>query len=151
MARVIKRITVGFVFMLMASVLATFVVRRKIPAFGAEADSQFSIVAVADGAKFKSTTQQFEEGRATAFMGGIELDLTDVELAPGAYLTLRAVMGGIDVVVPASWRVEAMARAIMGGVGNLTDPDTPHDDAPALLVDALAVMGGIEIHQAEAG
>jgi hypothetical protein len=58
-------------------------------------------------------------------------------------------MGGIDVVVPPGWRVEVMGRSVMGGVANLTDPDVLADDAPVLLVDALAMMGGIEIHAAE--
>ncbi len=148
--RFIKRIVVGFVLLSASSVLAAIAVRRKLPAFGTEADGRFSVVAAMDGAKFTSTTERFEEGRATAFMGGIELDLVEATLAPGAYLTLRAVIGGIDLVVPEHWRVEVMARAVMGGVGNLTDPDSPQDDAPLLLVDALALMGGIEIHQAEA-
>ena len=47
-------------------------------------------------------------------MGGIELNLDSADLAPGAYLTLRAVMGGIDVVVPSHWRVEMMGRSVMG-------------------------------------
>lgn len=147
--RFIKRIVIWFVVVSTANVLAALVVRRKIPAFGTEADGQFSVVAAMDGANFESTSQAFEDGRATAFMGGIELDLVDAELEAGAYLTLRAVMGGIDVVVPSRWRVEVMGRSLMGGVENLTDPDSLPDDAPLLLVDALAVMGGIEIHQAE--
>lgn len=148
--RFIKRAVIGFILLCVSSALAAMMVRKKVPAFGSEEDEQFSVVAAMYGEVFESTTDQFEEGRATAFMGGIELDLVDAELAPGAYLTLRAVMGGIDVVVPAHWRVEVMGRAFMGEVGNLTDPDSPGDDAPLLLVDALAVMGGIEIHQAEA-
>jgi len=42
-----------------------------------------------------------------------------------------------------------MGRSVMGGVANLTTPDALSDDAPVLLVDALAVLGGIEIHAAE--
>ncbi len=145
------RVLIGWFVFAASSALAALIVRKKVPAFGGEDDDLFSVVVAMDGANFDARSQQFVEGRAVAFMGGIKLDLTDAKLAPGAYLTLRAVMGGIDVVVPADWRVEAMARTVMGGVGNLTDPDSPQDDAPLLLVDALAVMGGIEIHQAEAG
>lgn len=145
--RFIKRLVIGFIVVCASSAIAAFVVRKKVPAFGTEEDAQFSVVAAMDGADHVSTTRHFEEGRATAFMGGIELDLLGAELSPGAYLTLRAFMGGIDVIVPAHWRVEVMGRAVMGGIGNLTDPDSPDDDAPLLLVDALAVMGGIEIHQ----
>lgn len=148
--RFIKRFFLGWALVAASSVAAVFVVRSRVPAFGAEDDAQFSVVAAMDGAVFESRTRGFVEARATAFMGGIELDLTGAHLAPGAYLTLRAVMGGIDVIVPAHWRVEVMARSVMGGIGNLTDPDLHDDDAPLLVVDALAVMGGIEVHAEEA-
>lgn len=128
------------------SVALGFVVRRQVPAFGSENDAEFSVLATLDGAVFDSKSRELTEARATAFMGGIELNLVDADLSPGAFLTLRAVMGGIDVVVPSHWRVEVMARTVMGGIGNLTSPDDAPDDAPVLMIDALAVMGGIEIH-----
>lgn len=149
--RFIKRVAIGFGLLCLSSALAALAVRKRVPAFGDVADGQFSVVAAMDGAEFESTTSGFEEGRAIAFMGGIRLDLLNAEPAPGAFLTLRAFMGGIDVIVPAHWRVEVMGRSVMGGVGNLTDPDSPNDDAPLVLIDALAVMGGIEIHQGEEG
>jgi hypothetical protein len=148
--RFLKSVLAGLVLVVMSSVVAAFVVRKRIPAFGDEEDAEFSVVAAMGGAIFEGRTQHLAEARATAFMGGIELDLTDAGLAPGAYLTLRAVMGGIDVVVPSHWRVEVMGRTVMGGIGNLTDPDTVIDDAPLLLIDAFAAMGGIEIHPEEA-
>jgi hypothetical protein len=148
--RFIKRLFVGWALVAVASVAAVFVVRKQVPAFGGEADAQFSVVAAMDGAVFESKTHELVQARATAFMGGIQLDLTGAELGPGAYLTLRAVMGGIDVIVPAHWRVEVMARAVMGGIGNATEPDQTRDNSPLLLIDALAVMGGIEIHAEEA-
>ncbi len=147
--RFIRRALVGMTVVAATSIVAATVVRRQIPSFGGEDDAEFSIAAAMDGVVFKGRTQDLTEARAVAFMGGIELDLTDTDLAPGAYLTLRAVMGGIDVVVPSEWRVEVMGRAVMGGIGNLTNPDHVADDAPVLLIDALAVMGGIEIHSQE--
>jgi len=148
--RFIKRVFIGLVFVVVSSALAALVVRKQVPAFGEEDDAEFSVVAAMDGTVFGAKTKQLAEARATAFMGGVELDLMDADLVPGAYLTLRAVMGGIDVVVPSHWRVEVMGRAVMGGIGNLTDPAAAVEEAPLLLVDALAVMGGIEIHPAEA-
>ncbi len=147
--RFIKRLFVWLFIFTASSAVAALVVRHRIPAFGAEGDEEFSIVTAMGGRVFESNTRNFTEGRAIAFMGGIELDLVDATLAPGAYLVLRAVMGGIDVVVPPGWRVEVMGRSVMGGVANLTDPDALGEDAPVLLVDAIAVMGGIEIHAAE--
>jgi hypothetical protein len=144
--RFIKRILFGVALVSVSSIAAALVVRRQVPAFGDEDDAVFSVVAAMDGAVFDAKSPMLVEARATAFMGGIELNLVEADLSPGAYLTLRAVMGGIDVVVPSHWRVEVMGRAVMGGIGNVTDPDMGPVDAPLLLIDALAVMGGIEIH-----
>jgi len=145
----IKRSILGVAALSAASAVGVLSIRKRVPAFGGESDTEFSVVAAAGGAEFKSVSDSFSEGRATAFMGGIRIDLVDVSLAPGSYLALRAYMGGIDVVVPSGWRVEVAGRSVMGGVANLTDPDALGEDAPVLLVDALAVMGGIEIHSAE--
>ncbi len=147
--RFFKKFLLLFVALVASSLVAGFVVKKKIPAFGDEDDDSFSVVACMSGVVFEGQSQDLMDARATAFMGGVELDLMDADLAPGAFLTLRAVMGGIDVVVPSNWRVEVMGRGVMGGIGNLTDPDSGDGDGPVLLVDALAVMGGIEIHQAE--
>lgn len=149
MVRFVKKLVIWLFVLGASSVVAAAVVRNRVPAFGDEGDDEFSIVVAVGGRVFESSTSNLSEGRATAFMGGIELDLVDADLAPGAHLVLRAVVGGIDVVVPSEWRVEMMGRSVMGGVANLTDPDAPKEDAPVLLVDALALMGGIEIHAEE--
>jgi hypothetical protein len=147
--RFIKRILFGLALVSASGMAAAFVVRRRVPAFGDEDDAEFSVVAAMDGAVFEARSPMLVEARATAFMGGVQINLVEAELSPGAHLTLRAVMGGIDVVVPSHWRVEVMGRAVMGGIGNLTEPDADSRDAPVLLIDALAVMGGIEIHSVE--
>ncbi len=147
--RFLNRLAFGLFALTASSVVAAVVVRDRVPSYGGETDDTFSVVAVLDGAVLESRASSLREGRAVAFMGGIELDLLDVTLEPGATLVLRAFMGGIDVVVPAHWRIELMSRAVMGGVENLTDPDGSDDGAPQLLVDALAILGGVEIHEEE--
>ena len=145
----IRRVVIVMAVVVTTSVAGVLVVRRQVPAFGSEDDAEFSVVAAMDGAVFDARSRALIEARATALMGGIELNLVDADLSPGAFLTLRAIMGGIDVVVPSHWRVEVVARTVMGGIGNLTAPDAVEDDAPVLMIDALAVMGGIEIHAEE--
>lgn len=147
--RFIKRAVFVLALVGAANVAAGFVVRRQIPAFGSEDDAEFSVVAAMDGVVFEAKSQEILEAKATAFMGGIELDLVGANLSPGAFLTLRAVMGGIDVIVPSHWRVEVMARTVMGGMGTPAAGDSVQDGAPMLMIDALAVMGGIEIHAQE--
>ncbi|MGB0652410.1 MAG: hypothetical protein ACPGQL_04345 [Thermoplasmatota archaeon] len=86
-------------------------------------------------------------GRFVAVTGGIRVDLREATLPEAAErvpLTVRALAGGVEVIVPPTWRVELQAKAVMGGVANHVEPS---DDAsaPLLMVDALAVMGGIYV------
>ncbi len=123
--------------------LSAIIVRRRNPEFGDEADDRFAIVASMDGREFRSTSSGLVEGSALAYMGGIEIDLTGAEIEDGATLILTAIMGGINVVVPPLWRVEANSVGVMGGVGNATNPDV--GDGPLLIVSAKAIMGGVSI------
>ncbi len=140
---------VGWFAVVVAAVVAAFTVKKAVPAFGDESDDWFSIVAVAGGRKFVSSAERFVDGSALAVMGGIELDLSEATLAPGAKLELRAIMGGIDVSVPPSWRVEVIATERMGEVADLLDNDDQDDEGPLLIVYATATMGGISIRTSE--
>jgi hypothetical protein len=141
----LKRVLIGWLALVVASIAAAFTVKKAVPVFGDEGDDSFSIVAVIGGRDFESSAERFSEGSALALMGGINLDLTSAILAPGAKLHLRAFMGGIEISVPASWRVEVIATERMGEVTHDLDEDGQNDEGPLLLVYASATMGGISI------
>jgi hypothetical protein len=141
----LKRVAIGWIAVAVAAVVAALTVKKAVPVFGDESDDSFSIVAVIGGKDFVSSAQHFADGGALAVMGGIDLDLSGATLAPGAKLDLRAVMGGIDVSVPPSWRVEVVATERMGDVVNQLDEDDQDDEGPLLIVYASATMGGISI------
>lgn len=142
--RFLKRVLIGWLAVAAAALVAVFTLKKSVPAFGDESDDSFSVVAVFGGREFSSSADRFVEGSALAVMGGVELDLSNATLAPGAKLELRAIMGGIDVSVPRSWRVEVIATERMGDVVNQLD-DGQDDEGPLLLVYATATMGGISI------
>ena len=98
-----------------------------------------------DGIEFVSRSGGLRAGSGTAVMGGMTIDLTEVQSGDAVTLDLKAIMGGIDVLVPADWRVEMKSTSIMGGTENLTDPDAAADDATVLIVDARAYLGGIAV------
>lgn len=143
--KIIRRLLIGWFVLVAASVLGAAAVRRLVPAFGGESDDVFSLVYSMAGGQFVSAAGGLRSGEVTAFMGGAEVDLRGATIVYGASLSLRAWMGGIDVIVPADWRVEVASSVFMGGVGNLTDPDGS-EDGPLLLVRVSAIMGGVEIH-----
>ena len=57
-----------------------------------------------------------------------------------------AVMGGFQVLVPATWNVILEATAFMGGVDDRRRPPaTPDPAAPTLILRGFVMMGGVEI------
>ena len=144
--RIVRRIVVGWLALSAVSVLAALALRRLVPAFGGESDDVFSLVYAMSGGEFVSSATELRSGEVTAFMGGAQIDLRNARIVDGATLDLRAWMGGVDVIVPSTWRVEIASSVFMGSVANLTDPDGTEDRAPLLLVNATVVMGGIEVH-----
>jgi hypothetical protein len=143
--RFLKRVLIGWVAVTVAALVGVFTVKKVNPAFGDQDDDWFSVVAVIGGRDFASTADRLEEGSALAVMGGVDLDLREATIGPGAKLKLTAFMGGIDVTVPSSWRVEVIATERMGEVVDMLDRSDQDEEGPLLLVYAKSTMGGISI------
>jgi hypothetical protein len=77
--KLLKFLLLGMALVAASSIAGASVLRKRVPAFGGEGDPQFSVVAVMDGAVFESRAGEFVEARATALMGGIQLDLTGTD------------------------------------------------------------------------
>ena len=146
--RTLKRVLLGVVLLNVLLVAAAQVAKRMLPAYGDEDSDVFAAVAAMDGNEVVNRSDSFRAGSGTAVMGGMTIDLTEAEVSTSATLEVTAVAGGIDVTVPAGWRVEMASTVFAGGVDNLTNPDAPADGAPLLLVDARAYFGGIAIRNA---
>lgn len=143
-----KRIFLGVFLLNVLLVVAALVAKRMLPAYGDEDSDVFAAVAALDGAEIVNRSDSFRAGSGTAVMGGMTIDLTEAEIFTSATLELTAVAGGIEVTVPAGWRVETTSTVFAGGAENLTDPDGVDDEAPLLLVDARAYFGGVAIRTA---
>ncbi len=146
--RHLKRVLLGVFLLNVLLVVAAQVAKRMLPAYGDESSDVFAAVAAMDGAEIVNRSDSFRAGSGTAVMGGMTVDLTEAKISTSATLELTAIAGGIDVTVPASWRVEMASSVFAGGTENLTDPDGAADEAPLLLVDARAYFGGIAIRSA---
>jgi hypothetical protein len=117
-------------------------VKRAVPSRGDEDSDDLALVAVMDGIELKSRARNFRGGSMLAWFGGIELDLSEAELAPDARLSVRTLFGGIAIDTPPEWRVESSVKTVAGGVDAKTSDDP---DAPVLAVDGMAVLGGIAV------
>jgi hypothetical protein len=117
--------------------------KRALPSAGDEESDELALVAVLDGIELRSRATSFKGGSMLAWFGGISVDLSDAELAPGARLSVRTLFGGIDIVTPPTWRIESAAESVAGGIDVRRGPDDP--DAPVLALDGLAVFGGVSV------
>jgi hypothetical protein len=119
-------------------------VRRTVPSRGDEESDELDLVAVFDGIDLKSRAEAFKGGSMLAWFGGINVDLREVELAPGAQLSLNTFFGGIAIKTPPGWRIESELKALAGGVDA---PAPAHDepDSPVLTVTGSAIFGGISV------
>jgi hypothetical protein len=119
-------------------------VKHAVPSRGDENSDELSLIAVFDGIELKSRAKAFKGGSMVAWFGGIEVDLREAELVPGARLSVRTLFGGIEIKTPPSWRVESSVKAFAGGV----DAHTPARDdpnAPVLTLEGSALFGGIAV------
>lgn len=143
--KLLRRIVTGIVAVNVLLIGAAVFVRRLLPQFGDDSTETFAVVAAMDGAEFASRADPFKGASITSYLGGADIDLSEAVIHGEAHLEIRAVLGGVAVRVPDTWRVEVMRSVVGGEVVNATDPDAAGEDAPLLLVTATVVFGGVLI------
>jgi len=85
----------------------------------------------------------FTVGDASAWFGGVKLDMREAQFADQAELSVFAAFGGIDLWVPKHVRVNTKVLPLFGGSDDKT---TPNADAKAILtVRGTAMFGGVSI------
>lgn len=99
-----------------------------------------------------NTSQSFRGGDLSAFMGGVELNLTGARTPPdGAVLDVFTMWGGIDIRVPKGWRVDSKVVPLLGAFEDKTvPPQDPGAVTGTLTVRGFVIMGGIEVSHANA-
>src|SRR5579871_5050997 len=83
--------------------------------------SDFDETAVLGGVERQNNSQHFHGGEATAFMGGVKLDLRDAIIDGNeATIDVTTVMGGVELHIPRNWTVINHVTPILGGVEDRT-------------------------------
>lgn len=114
--------------------------------------------AVMSGIELKQKGWKLEDGGFFALMGGVKMDLNAAEIPEGEiHLNVTAVMGGIEIIVPARIAVDYEGTAILGGVkffnedsgGIIANRKSEYKGDPdagtKLVLRCTAIMGGVEI------
>ena len=139
----IRRLLLFKLGALVGMIVAAAFFKRVVRSRGDAESDELALVAILDGVELESRSKAFRGGSMLAWLGGIDADLTNAELAPGARLSVHALFGGIDVTIPPTWRVESDTKALMGGIDARGAQDD--SDAPVLVLEGMAVFGGIDV------
>ena len=108
-------------------------------------DDEIRLRTVLGPMAFRSRATALRGGTLECWYGGGFVDLREATLDPaGAVLRVRAIFGGGQIIVPATWRVTTRVR----GVGGATDTRKSVDvaeDAPQLRIEGVAIFGGFAV------
>jgi hypothetical protein len=121
--------------------------RALIPSRGDETSDELALVVIADSLALRSRASAFRGGRLATWFAGADLDLSEVQLAPGgARLELTTLMSGVAVRLPAGCRVEVEQRGMSQGVAlDIDNEEALPPDAPTLTLRVLVVGSGVAV------
>jgi predicted membrane protein len=99
--------------------------------------------AVLSHRKIAIDSKNFTGGRIVAFMGGVDLDLTQADIQKGpAVIEMFVLMGGVEMTVPDGWEIIGDAVPFMGGFEVKTKSKRT---GKQLVLRGFVMMGGTEI------
>jgi hypothetical protein len=107
--------------------------------------TQINLFSFLHGSERKIVTPAFAGGEASAILGGLTLDLRGSSLAGGrAVVDVFAMWGGIELILPAGWRVVGRVSPLLGAYLDAMPPVTD-PAAPTLELRGIALMGGVDV------
>jgi hypothetical protein len=114
---------------------------------GPDQESHFAILS---GLSRKGVWVVPKQMTILALMGGAELDLRRAKFAaPEVVITINAFMGGAQVIVGPSTRVQMEGTGIMGGYSGpsgLVDA-TLDENSPVVRIKGFAIWGGVSVER----
>jgi hypothetical protein len=128
------------------SAVGALIARGRLTSSGGPADDELDLVAIFEPLDVASTAGSLRRVTVTSWYGGGTLDLRAATLDPaGATITARSIFGGLQLVLPETWRVELRSVGFMGGAADSRDTSRVDPAGPLLTVHSSAVFGGVGI------
>lgn len=100
---------------------------------------------ILSGVTTKCVSRNFKGARASAVMGGVDIDMRDVVIREDVTVYATAIMGGIDIYAPKNVRIAIQKTDILGGTDCRAFTLGPESGAPVCTFVCTCVMGGIDI------
>ncbi|WP_432929585.1 DUF1707 SHOCT-like domain-containing protein [Microbispora sp. CA-135349] len=102
-----------------------------------------NIIAVFGGADRKGRWRVRRQTKALAVFGGVRFDLTEAEFeAKEVEITVNAVFGGAEIILPEGVEVRCQGVGIFGGFDVNNSPNVD-PSAPVIVIKGLALFGGV--------
>ncbi|HET9440464.1 MAG TPA: DUF1707 domain-containing protein [Longimicrobiales bacterium] len=118
----------------------------SVPKVASHAREHQHFVAIMGGVDKRGVWQPAQKTYCYVLMGGVALDYREALLPPGeTELTIIAMMGGAEIIVPPDMRVDCDGIAIMGGFDHGPEMSSADAGAPVLRINGFCLMGGVEI------
>lgn len=115
---------------------------------GIAGDDYVDYVNIFSGGERQIVSQNFRGGKISAVFGGIELDLTKANLAPGvSEMEIACIFGGATIIVPDDWWVTIEVTPILGGFSDSRklSPGRVVDSSKHLVIKGAVIFGGGEV------
>jgi predicted membrane protein len=109
-----------------------------------DSSSRPEYLAVFSGGEYINNSSDLCGGSATAILGGLDIDLSNIRINRNVTFNATAILGGVDIFVPAGMRVEVNGVAILGGCDNLV-PNVFDENLPVLSIKYVAILGGVDV------
>lgn len=102
--------------------------------------------AVFAGRDIRVDNSGFYGANLSALFGGIDLNLKNAIIRKNVTIEVKAVFGGIDIVLPSNVRVVVDVTPILGGVNNGTrTPLGADENTPTVYIKGTCLFGGVEV------
>lgn len=100
--------------------------------------------AVFSGQEFTYPPRAFTGANILCVLSGVELDLRKAIITEDVTINCQVILGGAEIYLPPNVNVEVSNVPILGGV-SVTFVGTNQENAPTVYVNAVCVLGGIDI------
>jgi predicted membrane protein len=109
-------------------------------------DVPFDALTVFGGVECRISDPEFSGTEMAAIFGGYKVDLRKARMkGDKALIKTTAIFGGIELQVPDTWNVVLHGAPIFGGYSDETVHPDAADGVPQLIIEGLAMFGGISI------
>jgi hypothetical protein len=115
--------------------------------YTADANDILQVSSVFSGVKKNIVSKNFQGGKISCVFGGAEIDLTQADIQDSAELRFEVVFGGVELVVPAHWKVFNEIDGVFHGVDDERRYQPAVNTGPEkiLILKGSVIFGGVEI------